>query len=151
MRRGETQFIGLRWTEAIRRSSLLVSEVRTGHLEWTRRPFPLFLLRLAERLRKPVVILGGSGIEVRGISLRTVLMGSAVIGVGAPVVGIDLVSLESRRKDFRVTGAVEGMEIAKVEGVEPFGTGFAGRDEVEVIVDRTTAHAARFGFTEGCQ
>jgi hypothetical protein len=40
------------------------------------------------------------------------------------------------------------MEIAQVEGDEPLRAGFPSRKEVKVIVNRATAHAARFRFSE---
>lgn len=40
-------------------------------------------------------------------------------------------------------------EIAQVESVESFSSGFPCRDEMQIIVDRSATHTAYFGFLEG--
>lgn len=46
---------------------------------------------------------------------------------------------------------MEGKEIAKVEGVESFRSGFPCGDEMQVIVDRPATHSAQFSFLEGSE
>ena len=75
--------------------------------------------------------------------------GTALLEAGGELLEEFVFHGNSGRKNLRITGTVEGMEIAQIEGEESFRTGFAGSKEVKVIVDRSTAHAAHFGFAEG--
>ena len=75
--------------------------------------------------------------------------GTALLEAGGELLEEFVFHGNSGRKNLRITGTVEGMEIAQIEGEESFRTGFAGSKEVKVIVDRATAHAAHFSFAEG--
>ena len=53
--------------------------------------------------------------------------------------------------DFRIAGAVEGLEMAEIQCVEAFGSGFLRCDEVKEIEDGRAPHAARLAFPHRCQ
>lgn len=56
---------------------------------------------------------------------------------------------KSRPHYLRIARPLERQKIAQIEGEETFDPGFAGGEEVEVVVDRTAANTASFGFVEG--